>query len=145
MFKLNESYEIDRRILKRDYIRYSPAETSTINTPNSQLYINIPRKDSVTSLLKSYLQLNFEVIKKTDNSRNAKCNDIRLANLLPIALFRNFKLTTSSGNYPEDIIHSHIVSSRYKLLTSSRGSGDLSIRFDRDPTKKRDELARKKI
>ena len=27
MFKLNENYEVDRKILKCDYIRYSPAET----------------------------------------------------------------------------------------------------------------------
>ena len=64
MFKLNENYEVDRRILSFDYIRYSPAETSTINTPNSQIYINIPREDSVISLLNSYLDLNFEVLKK---------------------------------------------------------------------------------
>ena len=64
MFKLNEKYEVERKILKCDYIRYSPAETSTINTPNSQNYINIPRKHSVISLLNSYLDLNFEVIKK---------------------------------------------------------------------------------
>ena len=38
----SENYEIDRRILKCDYIRYSPAEISTINTANSQIYINIP-------------------------------------------------------------------------------------------------------
>ena len=50
MFKLNENYEVDRKILKCDYIRYSPAETSTTNTPNSQIYINIPREDSVISL-----------------------------------------------------------------------------------------------
>ena len=64
MFKLNENYEADRRILNCDYIRYSSAETSTINTPNSQIYINIPREDSVISLLNSYLDLNFEVTKK---------------------------------------------------------------------------------
>ena len=64
MFKLNENYEINRDILKCDYIRYSPAETFTINTPNSQIYINIPREDSVISLLNSYLDLNFEVKKK---------------------------------------------------------------------------------
>ena len=67
MFKLNENYEVDRRILKCDYIRYSPAETSTINTPNSQIYINIPREDSVISLLNSYLDLSFEVVKKMIN------------------------------------------------------------------------------
>ena len=64
MFKLNENYEVDRRILKCDYIRYSPAETSTINTPNSQIYINIPTEDSVISLLSSFLDLSFEVVKK---------------------------------------------------------------------------------
>ena len=87
MFKLNENYEVDRRILKCDYIRYSLAETSTINTPNSQIYINIPREDSVISLLNSYLDLNFEVVKKNDNSRYANGNDIRLVNLGPTAFF----------------------------------------------------------
>ena len=78
MFKLNEIYEVDRKILKCDYIRYSPAETSTINTPNSQIYINIPRGDSVISLMNSYLDLNFEIIKRADNSRYGNGNDIRL-------------------------------------------------------------------
>ena len=40
MFKLIENYEVDRRILRCDYIRYSPAEISTINTANSQKYIS---------------------------------------------------------------------------------------------------------
>ena len=47
MFKLNEKHEVDRKILKCDYIRYSPSEISTINIPNSQTNSNIPRKDSV--------------------------------------------------------------------------------------------------
>ena len=64
MFKLNEKFEIDRRILKTVYLRYSPAEVSTIETANSQLYINIPREDSFISLLNSCLDLNFEAIKK---------------------------------------------------------------------------------
>ena len=59
MFKLNENYEVDRRLLKCDYIRFSPAESSTVNTPISRIYINIPREDSVLSLLNCYLDLNF--------------------------------------------------------------------------------------
>ena len=66
MFKLSERYQIDRRILKCDYIRYSPSKISTINTANSQIYINIPREDSLISLLKSYLDLNFDVLPITD-------------------------------------------------------------------------------
>ena len=67
MFKLSEIYEVDKKILKCDYIRYSPAEISTINTANSQIYINIPREDSVISLLNSYIELNFDVL-RADNS-----------------------------------------------------------------------------
>ena len=141
MFKLNENYEVDRRILKCDYIRYSPAETSTINTPNSQIYINIPREDSVISSLNSYLDLNFEVIKKADDSRYGNGNDVKLVNMGPIALFSNFKLTTSSGKHLEDISHAHLVSLMYKLITSSKGSDDLSIGFDRSPNRRKDELA----
>ena len=135
-FQLNENYEVDRRILKLDYIRYPPAETSTINTPKSQIYINIPRKDSVIFLLKSYLDLNFEVIKKANNSRYANCNDIRLVNLAPIALFNYLKLTTSNGKHLEDISHSHIVSLMYKLITSAKDSDYLSIGFDRSRDRK---------
>ena len=50
MFKLNEKNEINRDISVCDYIRYSPSEINTINTANSQVYINIPREDSVISL-----------------------------------------------------------------------------------------------
>ena len=140
MFKLNENYEVDRRILKCDYISYSPAETSTINTPNSQIYINIPREDSVISLLKSYLNLKFEVMKKADNNRYGNGNDIKLVNLGPIALFSNFKLTTSSGKHLEDLSHAHLVSLMYKLITSSKNSDDLSIGFDRSRARRKDEM-----
>ena len=141
MFKLNENYEVDRRILKCDYIRYSPAETSTINTPNSQCYVNVPREESVISLLNSYLDLSFEVIKRADNSRYANGNDIRLVNLGPVALFSNFKLRTSSGKHLEDISHAHLVSLMYKLITSSKDSNDLFIGFDYSRNRRRDELA----
>ena len=36
---LNKNYEVDQRTLKSDYIQYSPAENSTISTPNSQTKI----------------------------------------------------------------------------------------------------------
>ena len=70
----------------------------------------MPREDSVISLLNSYLDLNFEVIKKADDSRYANGNDIKLVNLGPIALFSNFKLTTSSGKHLEDINHAQLIS-----------------------------------
>ena len=96
MFKLNERYEVDRKILKCDYIRYSPSEISTINTANSQIYINIPRVISLISLLKSYFDLNFDVLNAGTNNRYVDADDIWLINLAAIALFSNFNLTTSS-------------------------------------------------
>ena len=140
MFKLNEKYETNRDILKCDYIRYSPSEIITINTTNSQVYINIPREDSVISLLNSYLELNFDVLHATTNNRYVDGNNIRLVNLGPIALFSNYKLTTSSGKRLENIDRAHIVSLMYKLLTSSKGSDDLSIGFDRDRNRRQREL-----
>ena len=144
MFKLSEKYEINRDILKCDYIRYSPSEISTINTANSQVYINIPREDSVISLLNSYLELNFDVLHAGTNNRYADSNDIRLVNLGPIGLFSNYKLTSSSGTHLEKVDHAHIVSLMYKLLSSSKGSDDLSIGFDRDRGRRQREMTNNK-
>ena len=101
---------INRDISKCDYIRYSPSELSTINTPNSQVYINIPKEDSVIPLLNSYLELKFDVLHAATNNRYVDGNDIRLVNLGPIELFSNYKLTTSSGKYLENFDDVHIVS-----------------------------------
>ena len=79
------------------------------------------------SLLNSYIDLNFEVFRKADNSRYGNGNGIRLVNLSPVDLFSNFKLTTRSGIHLEDISDAQIIPSRYKLITSSRVSDDLSI------------------
>ena len=143
-FKPNEKFEINRNTLKYDYIRYSPSKTSTINTPNSQIYFNIPREDSVNSLLNSYLVLNFDVLQSATVNRFVENNDIRLVNLGPMALFSNYRLTTSSGRRLEDINHAHNVSLMYKLLTWSRGSDDLNIGFDCSRDRRQRELTNNK-
>ena len=143
MFKLNEKYEVDRRILKCDYIRYSPSEISTINTANSQIYINIPREDSLISLLNSYIDLNFDVVHAANNNRYVNNNEIRLVNLGPVALFSNYILTTSSGKHL-DVSHAHIVSLMYKLITTAKGCDDLSTGSDRDRSRRRNELTNNK-
>ena len=140
MFKLSEKYEVDRRILKCDSIRYSPSEISTINTAISQIYINIRREDSLISLLNSYIDLNFDVVHAVDNTRYVNNNEIILVNLGPVALFSNDKLTTSSGKHLEDVSHAHIVSLMYKLITTAIGCDDLSIGSDRNRDNRRNEL-----
>ena len=91
--------------------------------------------------MNSYLDLNFEVIKRADKSRYANGNDIRLVNLGSIALFINYTKTTSSEKHLEDISHSHIVSLMYELITSREDSNDLSVGFHRSRNKRKDELA----
>ena len=72
MFKLNEKYEIYGNILKCVCKRYSTSEISTANTANFQVYKNIPREDSVTSLLNIYLDLNFDVLHAATDNRYAE-------------------------------------------------------------------------
>ena len=95
-------------------------------------------------MINSYLEINFDVLHAATNNRYADGNDIRLVNLGPIALFSNYKLTTSSWKHLENIDHAHIVSLMYKLLTSSRGSDDLFIGFDRDRNRRQRELTNNK-
>ena len=144
MFKLSEKFNINGAILKCDYIRYSPSEISTINTANSQIYIKISREDSVSSLLNSYLDLNFDVVHAASNNRYVDGNDIRLVNLGSIALLSNYKLTTSLGKHLEDISHAHIVSLMYKFITSAKDTNDLSICFDKDCGRRQRELTKDK-
>ena len=68
-------------------------------------------------------------------------SDIRLVNLGPIALFSNYKLTTSTGKHLEEVSHAHIVSLMYKLMTSNKDSDSLSIGFDRSRDRTKSELS----
>ena len=128
--------------LKCDYVRYLPSQISTINTTNSQIYIyiKIPKESSVISLLKSYLDLIFDVLHAATNDRYADNIDLRLVFLGQIASFSKYKLTTSSRKQLEDINHAHIVSLMYKLLTSARDTDDLSFGLHRGRNRGQREL-----
>ena len=148
MFKLNEMYEFNRRILKSDFIRYSPSEVSTINganSPNSPIYINIPRKASVNSLLNSYIDLNFDVVHDATDNRYADNKDLRSVNLGPTALFGNYKLTRSSGKHLEDISHGRVVPSLYKVITIVRDTDDLPIGLNHDQVARQRECTNNKF
>ena len=95
-------------------------------------------------MLYSYLELNFDVLHAATGNRYVENNVIRLVNLGPIVLFSIYELTSSSGKHLEDIYHTHIVSLMYKLITSSRGSDDLSIGFDRDRKRNQRKLTNSK-
>ena len=142
MFKLSEKHEVDRRILKCDYIRYSPSELSTTDHANSQMWINIPRQGTVIFLLISYLDL---LHSANPNKRYVDGDDTQIVNLGPIAFFSNYKLTTGWEKHLEDISQARIVSLISKLLTSSKDSDVLSIGFHRDWNRRQRELTNDKI
>ena len=96
--------------MKCDYTRFSPSGISTLNTPNSQNFINKPREDSVISLLDSYIELNVDVLHAASGNRIVDGDKIRLVNLGPIASFSNCIITTSSGKHIDETSHAHFVS-----------------------------------
>ena len=145
MFKLKEKYKINKNIFKRDYIRYSPSEISTINTANSPIYIKIPGEDSVISLLTSYHFSIFDVLHAATSNRYVDGNDKKLVRLGPFALFTSHKLPCSSGELLEEISQAHIVDLMYKLISTAKSTDDLFIGFDRERGRRQRELINNKI
>ena len=140
MFKLDGNYEVDQRFLKSVCVRNSPSERSTLNTPNSQNSISIPRRDSVNSLLGSRLRLNFDVLQAATNNRYIDGDDIRLVSEGPMTLFSNLKLQSSSAKHIEEINHAHIVCLMYKFITSARNTDELPTGIDRVRGRRQREL-----
>ena len=95
-------------------------------------------------MLNSYLEIFLDVLQAATDSKYVDANDIRLVNLGSIALFSNYKLTTSSGKHLEEISHALSVSLMNKLLTSSKDCQDLSIGFDRSLGRRKLELTNNK-
>ena len=55
-------------MLECNYIRFAPHSLANINTANEQSFIDIPREESVLSLIESYLELDFDV--KVDDTKD---------------------------------------------------------------------------
>ena len=91
-------------------------------------------------MLDSRLDLNFDVLHAAAGNRYVDANDIRLINFDPIALFSKYDLTSSSRKHIESIDPAHIACLMYKLITSARGSDDLSIGLDRSPDRKKNKI-----
>ena len=104
------------------------------------MYINSSRKGYIINLLKSFRNLHFDVLRNDNNNGYIERAKQKLVILVSIALFSNFKLTTSSDKHLEEISHAHTVSLISKLKTSTGSSDDLSIGFDRDRDRRQDEF-----
>ena len=58
-------------------------------------------------------------------------NHLKLVNVGPVALFINYRLTSSGRKEIEEIDKAHFMCLLYKLVSSSRKRDDLSIGFHR--------------
>ena len=136
----NLEHEIDRPILKINFKQYHAQSNSNFNTADSYIKIEIPREDSHISLYESYLQIEVDVL-KNDNTRFVNGSRISLVNMGVLALFSEARLSTSSDKTLESINHLHIGSLMYKLLTSPKDYSDPLSGFEKDLTKREEQLA----
>ena len=132
MFNISHKYAVDRPILKREYIRYTPPSLNLVIGGINQNFIDIPREDSAISLKDSYIELDFNVFHENGAQvQYAEGDHIKLVNLGPFAFFDKYRFTNSSGKEIEETDNSHVICLMYNFLSSSRDSDGLSKGFDR--------------
>ena len=132
MIELTQKNAADIPILKCDYINYTPPPSNFVNGKINQIFIDIPREVSAISIKDSYLELDFNVTHRAGaDARFAESNQIKVVLLGPIALFNNYRLTSSRGKEVEEFDNANVICLIYKLITSGRDSDDLSIGFHR--------------
>ena len=98
----------DRRIIKCDYNSDTIQALINAYRQNEPRCINIPRKSSKISLKRSCLGTDFDLENRDNDQVTADSSDKKLVNLGPIALFSEFKLSTSTGKETENIENAHI-------------------------------------
>ena len=103
MFSLKSEFTLEKPIHKIDFIKYSPSSLATVNNANSNISVSLPREDAYICLQHSFISVEFEVHKNYD-TRYANGDEISLVNFGPVALFREAKLTLSSGKQLEKMI-----------------------------------------
>ena len=70
---------------KSNYIRYDPKSITNANTANEQMFIDIPREDSVISLKHCNLESDFDLKLTGTDRRFPAADNIRLIDLGSIA------------------------------------------------------------
>ena len=145
MFNLSQKHAVDRPNLKCDYFRYTPPSLNLVNGEKNQIFIVINREAGAISGKDSYLELDIIVtLRAGTRARYADGDYIRLLILGPIAWFKKYKLTSSSGKEIEEIDNAHVFCLMHKLISSNRDCDDLSIGFHRSIEARKRELTNSK-
>ena len=143
MFSLKSEYNLEKPIHKIDFMKYSPSSLATIKNTNSNISISLPREDAYICLQLCYISLDFEVLKET-NTRYADGDQISIVNFGPFVIFKEAKVTTSSGKHLEKVDNLHPISLLYKCLSSTQSTSQLLYGFEESVTIRRQELTNNK-
>ena len=131
MFNSSQKTAVDRTNRNCDYIRYTPSSLNLVKGENNQFFIDIPKENSAISLKGSHLELDFNVTHRAGaHARYVDGDHKKLVNLGPIAFFKKFRVTSSSGKEIEERDNAHVVCLKHILKPSSRDSDVLSIGFN---------------
>ena len=130
------------QILFCEYRKYSQSEIGSKETANSQVHNNIPKKFCFFSLLKSCLNLGFDVIGSDTNNRYADGDNIGSIYSVSIASLIIFEMTMSSVKQLEDN-RAYGFSLKYKLISSANGPDDSSVEVDSDLIRRQRVLKKK--
>ena len=129
---MSQKYAVDRPVVECEYIRNTPPSLYLVTGENNQVFIDIPREESATSLKDSYLELDFSVTHRARaHVGYVEIDHIRLVNLGHIAFLSKYRLPSSSSKEIEQFDNAHVICLMHKLKSSSRDSDDLSIGFHR--------------
>ena len=104
-------------------------------------FSDIPREDIAISWKDSYRELEYNVTHRAGaHAQQAHADHVRLKKIGPIALFIKYWLTNSSGKEIEETDKAHVICIKYKFISSSRDSDDLSIGLHRSIEAREKEL-----
>jgi hypothetical protein len=99
MFMIDRTEQLDRSIIKKDFIRYAPSTLTQINSPNAIIRIDVPREDTIINLDDSYLELELQVVKNADDTVYADNDAVSLVNFGHVGIFTEMTLTTSDKKH----------------------------------------------
>ena len=145
MFNITRKLTVDRLISEYVCNRYTPPSLNLVIEEKIQIFIDIPREDSVIPLKVNYLDIygNLNLTAGADN-RFLDGDNIRLVNQAPLALFNKYRLTSSSGRELQEVDNAHVFRLMHKLISSIRDSEELSIGFQKNIEARERELTNNK-
>ena len=145
LFILSQNFIEEKSFPKWDYLRYTPPSMCQVIVQNNQIFFDIPRQVSTTSLKDCNLEIEFNVTHRaTAHAQYADLIPIGLVKIGPVASFIKNRFITFKGKEKTDLNDAHIKCSIYIIKTSRKDNDHLSIGFHRNITSREQERTNNK-